>query len=126
MSAISHKRTFRPTAISRCDPWFLISILTAKLGAGISGVAPNGHKRRHKEVKIPIESGLGRHLVWVDSITPGRVLAFEEVEAQAKDEWIARLLKTYEVVSTREDFLSGAKHISDSTTMVMLISPTCM
>ncbi len=89
-------------------------------------MAPNGHKRRHKEAIIPIESGLGWHLVWVDSITPGRVLAFEEVEAQAKDEWIARLLKTYEVVSTREDFLSGAKHISDSKTMVMLISPTCM
>ena len=49
MSAISHKRTFRPTALLRCDPWFFISILTAKLGAGISGVAPNGHKRRHKK-----------------------------------------------------------------------------
>ncbi len=59
MSANSHKRTFRPTAISRCEPWFFISILTAKLGAGISGVAPNGHKRRHKEAIIPIESGLG-------------------------------------------------------------------
>ncbi len=49
----------------------------------------NDHKRRHKEAIIPIESGLGWHLVWVDSITPGRVSAFEEVEAQAKDEWIA-------------------------------------
>ena len=77
MSANSHKRTFRPTAISRCDPWFLISILTAKLGAGISGVAPNGQKRRHKEAIIPIESDLGWHLVWVDSITPGRVPVFE-------------------------------------------------
>ena len=51
-------------------------------------MAPNGRKRRHKEAIIPIESGLGWHLVWVDSITPGRVPAFEEVEAQAKDEWI--------------------------------------
>jgi parvulin-like peptidyl-prolyl isomerase len=48
-------------------------------------VAPNGYKRRQKEAKIPIESGLGWHLVWVDSITPGRVPAFEEVEAQAKE-----------------------------------------
>ena len=61
-------------------------MLTVKLGAGISGVAPNGHKRRHKEAIIPIESDLGWHLVWVDSITPGPVPPFEEVETQAKDE----------------------------------------
>jgi peptidyl-prolyl cis-trans isomerase C len=35
----------------------------------------------------PIESGLGWHLVWVESITPGRVPAFEEVEARVKSEW---------------------------------------
>src|SRR5262249_6652663 len=28
----------------------------------------------------PIESGYGWHLVWIDSITPARVPAFEEVE----------------------------------------------
>jgi hypothetical protein len=37
----------------------------------------------------PIESGYGWHLVWVDSLTPGRVPAFEEVEAEVKAEWIA-------------------------------------
>jgi hypothetical protein len=37
----------------------------------------------------PIESGYGWHLVWVDSITPGRVPAFEEVEPDVKSEWIA-------------------------------------
>jgi peptidyl-prolyl cis-trans isomerase C len=36
----------------------------------------------------PIESGLGWHLIWVESITPGRVPAFEEVEATVKSEWI--------------------------------------
>ncbi len=30
------------------------------------------------------------HLVSVDAITPGRMPAFKEVEAQAKDEWIAQ------------------------------------
>ncbi len=40
-------------------------------------LAPPRHWRRHKESIIPIESGLGWHLVWVDSITPGRVPAFE-------------------------------------------------
>jgi peptidyl-prolyl cis-trans isomerase C len=37
----------------------------------------------------PIESGYGWHLVFIDSITPRRVPAFEEVEADAKSEWIA-------------------------------------
>ncbi|HTF32190.1 MAG TPA: peptidylprolyl isomerase [Myxococcota bacterium] len=36
----------------------------------------------------PIESGYGWHLVWVDSITPARVPAFEEVEPQVETGWI--------------------------------------
>ena len=36
----------------------------------------------------PVESGYGWHLVWIDSITPKRVPAFEEIEAQVKDAWI--------------------------------------
>jgi peptidyl-prolyl cis-trans isomerase C len=37
----------------------------------------------------PIESGFGWHLVWVDSMTPARVPAFEEVELEVKAEWVA-------------------------------------
>ena len=37
----------------------------------------------------PIESGLGWHLVWVDSMTPPRVPAFEEVQPAVKTEWLA-------------------------------------
>ena len=37
----------------------------------------------------PIESGYGWHLVWVDSMTPARVPAFEEVEPEVKAEWVA-------------------------------------
>jgi peptidyl-prolyl cis-trans isomerase C len=37
----------------------------------------------------PIESGLGWHLVWVDSMTPTRVPAFEEVQETVKTEWQA-------------------------------------
>jgi len=37
----------------------------------------------------PIESGYGWHLVFVDSITPVRVPAFEEVEADVKTAWVA-------------------------------------
>jgi len=37
----------------------------------------------------PIESGYGWHLVFVDSITPGRVPALEEIESDVKAAWIA-------------------------------------
>jgi peptidyl-prolyl cis-trans isomerase C len=36
----------------------------------------------------PIESGLGWHLAWVESITPGRVPSFEEIEQSVKPAWI--------------------------------------
>ena len=35
-----------------------------------------------------IESGYGWHLVYADSITPGRVPAFEEVETEVKAAWV--------------------------------------
>lgn len=35
----------------------------------------------------PTESGLGWHLVWVEATTPGRVPAFEEIEATIKSAW---------------------------------------
>jgi peptidyl-prolyl cis-trans isomerase C len=37
----------------------------------------------------PIESGYGWHVIWVDSITPGRVPTIEEVESDAKMQWVA-------------------------------------
>jgi peptidyl-prolyl cis-trans isomerase C len=37
----------------------------------------------------PIESGYGWHLVFVDSLTPGRVPALEEVEPDVKTAWLA-------------------------------------
>jgi parvulin-like peptidyl-prolyl isomerase len=37
----------------------------------------------------PIESGFGWHLIWIDSITLGRVPAFEEVETDVKEAWTA-------------------------------------
>jgi peptidyl-prolyl cis-trans isomerase C len=36
----------------------------------------------------PVESGLGWHLVWVQSKIPGRVPAFEEIKATVKSEWM--------------------------------------
>jgi peptidyl-prolyl cis-trans isomerase C len=36
----------------------------------------------------PIESGYGWHLAWIESITPGRVPDFEEVEPDVKAAWL--------------------------------------
>jgi hypothetical protein len=36
----------------------------------------------------PIESGFGWHLVFVDTVVPGRVPAFEEIEADARAAWL--------------------------------------
>jgi peptidyl-prolyl cis-trans isomerase C len=37
----------------------------------------------------PVESGFGWHLVFVDTLIPGRAPAFEEVEADVKKAWLA-------------------------------------
>lgn len=37
----------------------------------------------------PIESGFGWHLVFVDTVIPGRVPAFEEIERDVKTAWLA-------------------------------------
>ena len=36
----------------------------------------------------PVESGLGWHLVFVDSITPSRIPAFEEAEPKIRTDWL--------------------------------------
>jgi hypothetical protein len=68
---------------------------------------------KEQEWQGPIESGLGWHLVWVESRVPGRVPAFEEVEATVKSEWtdeqrgeakrkmFDRMLARYQVVLPR-------------------------
>jgi hypothetical protein len=37
----------------------------------------------------PVESGYGWHLVFVDTVIPGRIPAFEEIEADVKTAWLA-------------------------------------
>jgi peptidyl-prolyl cis-trans isomerase C len=36
----------------------------------------------------PIESGYGWHLVFVDTVVPGRIPAFEEIESDVKTDWL--------------------------------------
>jgi hypothetical protein len=35
----------------------------------------------------PLQSGYGWHLVWIDAMQPGRIPAFEEVEAEVRSAW---------------------------------------
>jgi parvulin-like peptidyl-prolyl isomerase len=37
----------------------------------------------------PIESGFGWHLIFVDTVIPGRVPAFEEIEPDVKNAWLS-------------------------------------
>jgi peptidyl-prolyl cis-trans isomerase C len=37
----------------------------------------------------PVESGFGWHLVFVDTVIPGRVPAFEEIESDVRTAWLA-------------------------------------
>ena len=58
--------------------------------AGIFGTsfAQALHGLEEGQWQGPVESGLGWHLVWVESKIPGRVPAFEEIKATVKSEWM--------------------------------------
>jgi parvulin-like peptidyl-prolyl isomerase len=54
----------------------------------------------------PVESGYGWHLIFVGSVAPGRVPAFEEIEPDIKSTWIAEQrtqakAKAYETMRAR-------------------------
>ena len=42
----------------------------------------------------PIESGFGWHLVFVDTLVPGRVPSFEEIEGNVKTAWLSEQKET--------------------------------
>jgi peptidyl-prolyl cis-trans isomerase C len=69
----------------------------------------------------PIESGYGWHLVWVDSLTPRRVPAFEEAETEVKTEWIAdqraeTRRRAYEAMRARYEIILPAPAKQDVST----------
>ena len=45
-------------------------------------------KLKHGSWQGPIESGYGWHLVFVDTVIPGRIPAFEEIEPDVKTAWL--------------------------------------
>ena len=67
----------------------------------------------------PIESGYGWHLVFVESIIPGRIPAFEEVEPDVKTAWLGdqkeqAWRKAYEAMRAKYTVLLPAPPDSES------------
>jgi hypothetical protein len=77
----------------------------------------------------PIESGYGWHLVWIDSLTPGRVPAFEEIERDVKSEWMAEQhaeykRKAYEAMRERyEVVLPQAPEKATTSSTPLQVAP---
>jgi hypothetical protein len=79
----------------------------------------------------PIESGFGWHLIWVESMTPARVPAFEEVEPEVRSEWVAEQhaefrRQAFEAMKARyEIILSGvpAKAAAGNGTLLVKETP---
>ena len=68
----------------------------------------------------PIESGYGWHLVWIESITPGRIPDFEEIEPDVKTAWLGdqkekAWRKAYEAMRAKYRVLLPAPPDKEST-----------
>ena len=69
----------------------------------------------------PLESGFGWHLVFVESLTPGRVPEFAEVESEVKSEWIRDQRaefkrKAYEAMKARYEIVLPSKRAIEAAT----------
>ena len=69
----------------------------------------------------PLESGFGWHLVFVDSLTPGRVPEFAEVESEVKSEWIKGQRaefkrKAYEAMKARYEIVLPTERAIEAAT----------
>lgn len=67
----------------------------------------------------PIESGYGWHLVFVDSVIPGRIPAFEEIEPDVKTAWLGEQKqkawkKAYEEMRAKYEVLLPAPTAKES------------
>jgi hypothetical protein len=64
------------------SPEQIASIFGSSFAAAVDKVRPGSWQG-------PVESGLGWHLVFVTSATPGRVPSYDEIEPDIKAGWIA-------------------------------------
>jgi peptidyl-prolyl cis-trans isomerase C len=90
------------------------SVFGAKFARSLFGLKPGAWQG-------PVESGFGWHLVFVDSLTPGRVPEFVEIEAEAKSEWIkdqraAFKRKAYEAMKARYQIVMPSERAIEAAT----------
>jgi hypothetical protein len=74
------------------DPFMFQASYSEKSSEQIANILGQRFARSVLELKAglwqgPVESGLGWHLVFVDSITPSRIPAFEEAEPTIRTDW---------------------------------------
>jgi peptidyl-prolyl cis-trans isomerase C len=91
---LSGKRGDWSGAATLGDPFMFQDYYADRSFEQLASVFGPGFAREVAELKPgawrgPIESGYGWHLVWIESITPGRVPPFEEIEPDVKAEWTA-------------------------------------
>ena len=78
----------------------------------------------------PIESGYGWHLIWIESIAPGKVPAFEEVEPDVKTAWLAdqkaiQWQKAYATMRAKYDVIAPQPPPASQGTAAGAMKPTC-
>jgi peptidyl-prolyl cis-trans isomerase C len=105
-----------PAAVHLADPFMYQSYYADRTPEYVANVFGTKFAQALAQLKPatswqgPVESGFGWHLVWVDSLTPGRVPKFEEVEREIKNEWmteqrIAARRKAFETMKTRYEVI---------------------
>jgi peptidyl-prolyl cis-trans isomerase C len=90
--AIAGKTADSPEIDALADPFMLRSyysnstpdLILKEFGPGFSSelfkLEPGGWRG-------PVQSGFGWHLVWIDTLEPGRIPSFDEVQADVKSAW---------------------------------------
>jgi peptidyl-prolyl cis-trans isomerase C len=94
LGRISRKPSTWPAAAKLADPFMFPDYLPDRTPGEIAKeFGPAFAKALFQEKPGawtgPIESGYGWHLVFLESVTPARVPAFEEVEPDVKTAWLA-------------------------------------
>jgi parvulin-like peptidyl-prolyl isomerase len=82
-----------PGLAARADPFMFQDFYAERAPDQVAGIFGTSFAQallglKEGQWQGPVESGLGWHLVWVESKIPGRVPPFEEIEATVKSEWM--------------------------------------
>jgi peptidyl-prolyl cis-trans isomerase C len=126
-----------PAAVNIADPFMYQSYYADRTPEYVANVFGTKFAQALSQLKPaaswqgPIESGFGWHLVWLESLTPGRVPGFEEVEQEIKNEWLAEQRaaarrKAFETMKTRYEIIlpqAGAQGVAVAGTTPIKQAP---